>query len=121
MKVFDDLFVQTTITAEPIIMAQPADVIAAFEDHLPNGFRGRPTFLVRFQYQGFRGEAQTPFGVQTTVCVDFGDFDYTWHIDSETPLRKLYSEPVLSDEISGFVESVQKQVFKTILDRKKQA
>ena len=120
MKVFDDLFVRTSVTAEPIIMAKPADVIAAFEEQLPKGFRSQRQFLIRFDYAGYRGEANAPFNLKASVSVDFGDFEYTWKTPSKLMLRKLYSEPVMSDEIASFVESVQKEFFESIRKRTKQ-
>ena len=121
MRIFEDLFVRSIIAAEPRVSAEPSAVLAAFEEHLPDGFKGQQQFLIRFRYEGYRGESDAPFNVDATVNVVFGEFEYTWHVRSRLLLRKLYSEPVMSDEIATFVEAVQKEVFATIRQTTKQA
>ncbi len=114
MRIFDDMFIRSSMVAEPRVAADPSSVLDVFEEHLPKGFKGQQQFLIRFRYEGFRGESEAPFNVDATVNVVFGDFEYTWHVRSRFLLRKLYSEPVMSDEVARFVEAVQKEVFDTI-------
>ncbi len=114
MKVFDALFVKSVTVVDPRVEGKSGDVIGTFEHFLPNGFKSNQRFIIRFNYEGYRGEASSPFGAGTVVELRFDQFEYAWKIGKRELLRKLYSDPVLSDEASQFVERVQRELFETI-------
>lgn len=114
MRVFDDLFVRSSVSAEPRGESDPTAVLTTFEEHLAKGFQIYQQFTIRFHYEGYRGEADAPFNVKASLSLALGDFEYKWTARSKLLTRKLYSEPVMSDEIDRIVEALQKEVLKTI-------
>lgn len=118
MNSFAPLFVRIRSRAEPQFGAN-SDVITCFEHHLSQGFKNHNHFAIRFNLEGYRGEAASPFNLQTHVELNFEEFAYTLAAKGGNAFRKLYSEPVLSDEISVFVESLLRAVFHDIQQRAK--
>jgi Fic family protein len=113
MNVFAPLFVRVRSTAEPQF-GESSDAIACFEHHLSQGFRGHNHFVIWFNLEGYRGEAASPFNLQTNIRLNFEEFAYTLTAKGAGAIRKLYSEPVLSDEIAVFIESLLRAVFQDI-------
>ena len=118
MNVFAPLFVRVRSRAEPQFGAN-SDVITCFEHHLAQGFKGHTRFVILFDLEGYRGEATTPFNLQTQIQLNFEEFAYTLAAKGVSAFRKLYSEPVLRDEIAVFVESMLRAVFQEIQQRVK--
>ncbi len=113
MRIFDELFVTSVVSCDPRRSASPDDVLGGFVDNLRDGFKNSQ-FTVWFVFHGYRGEANAPFNVETTIELNFNDFEYFVSLRGQPLLRKLYSSPVFSDETGELIEKVQKQVFATI-------
>ena len=120
MKLFDDLFVRSVMVVEPAIQEVKGNPIATFEHLLAKGIKTNHKFVLRFNYEGYRGEAASPFGVGTVVELRFDKFEYVWTCGSRSHIRRLYSEPFLNDEANQFVDSVQRGLFETIKKHAKQ-
>ncbi|MFU8894519.1 MAG: Fic family protein [Luteolibacter sp.] len=120
MKIFDDLFVRSKMVVEPQLAETKGDPVATFEQLLNKGIKANQKFILRFNYEGFRGEASSPFGVGTVVELCFDKFEYHWAIGNRALIRKLYSETVLKDEAEQFVDAVQKVLFEAIKKHSKQ-
>ena len=72
-----------------------------------------------FGFQGYKAQAPTPFTIDVTLTLSFEDFQCIVKSEpSVAEIKKLYSEPILSDEIEGFTTEVLKKVFENL---KKQA
>lgn len=113
MKIFERLFVRVRSTAEPGY-GKDSDVLTTFAHHLSQGFRGHSNFVIRFSLEGYRGEASTPFNIQTHVTLNFEEFAYSFYPMNGRGFKKLYTEPVLSDEITTVVDSLLRAVFESI-------
>lgn len=120
MRIFDDLFVRSVVSCEPRRGALPGEILKGFEENLRDGFVSSSQFVVKFVFNGYRGEADAPFNVEASVEFNFSDFEYFLNIRGKQLLRKLYSSPVFSDETEDLIEKVQKEVFETIRRSAKQ-
>lgn len=120
MSIFDDLFVRSTMVVEPQLAEAKGDPVATFEQILNKGIKANQKFILRFNYEGYRGEAASPFGVGTVVELRFDKFEYQWMIGKRALIRKLYSETVLKEEGDYFVDAVQKGLFEAIKKNSKQ-
>jgi Fic family protein len=119
MKVFEELFVKSSMSIEPKTPNSNGDIIVVFDQFLTKGFKMDQRFVMRFNYDGFRGEAPKPFGVGAVVELRFDKFEYVWTIGSREFFRKLYTEVMLTEEIDQFVEAVQSDIFKDIKKKAK--
>lgn len=118
MKAFDPLFVKSKLSVSPPVASGNADPKAAFEAHASTGFINNNLFVIKFHYDGYRGEAVRPFNMVRSIQLEFGQFAYTITIENKRVAEKLYSEPVLSDE----TELIAEQLLKSTLEKiKKQA
>lgn len=113
MRIFDELFVKSVVSCDPRASASPNDVLGGFEDNLRDGFRNSQ-FTIQFVFHGYRGEASAPFNVETKIEFKFSDFEYFVNLRGQPLLRKLYSNPIFSDESGELIEKVQKEVFAKI-------
>lgn len=114
IRIFDDLFVSSSIIHEPRKSAAPDDVQVGFQELVSTGFKQQNQFVIRFGFRGYRGEAKSPFNVDTSVEMNFTDFEYSINLQGAQMLRKLYSSPLFSDEAADLIERVQHQIFSTI-------
>jgi Fic family protein len=114
IRIFDDLFVSSSIIHEPRKSGAPDDVQVGFQELVSTGFKQQNQFVIRFGFRGYRGEAKSPFNVDTSVEINFTDFEYSINLQGSQMLRKLYSSPLFSDEASDLIERVQHQIFSTI-------
>lgn len=113
-RIFDDLFVSTSVAYEPRTKAGNDDVQSAFQDLFFDGTKQNSQFVIRFAFRGYRGEAKSPFNVDSSVEISFGEFEYTISLRGTQMIRKLYSSPIFSDEIGELVERVQHEIFSAI-------
>lgn len=118
MKVFDPLFVKSTLYIEP--GASEASGVAedpsgCFEFNIANkSFSRHHQFLVRFLFEGYRGEADQPFNFSTDLMLHFMEFNYSVKLSNKQIFRKLYSEPLLAEEVDEIVAACLRQVFEAI-------
>jgi Fic family protein len=75
-----------------------------------------PQFQVIVDFRGYRGEAKNPFSFRTDIRLVLADFDYQVLQESRVLAKKLYSEPILSNE----AEVLAAEVLKTLFERIKQ-
>jgi prophage maintenance system killer protein len=118
MKVFDPLFVNSTVYIEPgapEASGVNGDPVGCFEFNLSNNtFKSQHQFLVRFNLVGYRGEADQPFNLSIDLVLHFHDFNYTVNLRNKQIVRKLYSEPILTEEIEDTAERCLRYIFEEI-------
>ena len=119
MRVFDPLFVKSGIHVDPPSPAGTNEPIEVFEYQLSQDYKNHNHFLVGFNLEGFRGEADQPFHLTKQLRLNFAEYEYTVHIDNRAVFRKLYSEPILSDEATQIVERMLREVFEAIKNQSK--
>lgn len=114
----------TPLFAEVLLVADPAgrpefknDWRRAFA-HLVEKKQSHPAFTVRILFKGYRGSSTVPFGLDAMIQLMFEEFRYAVNIGSQNPVRKLYSEPILSDETESITSAVLRRTFEAV---KKQA
>ena len=108
------LFSETVITVSP--PGRPdfkTDWRRAF-DHFAEKTPTNPTFQIRVGLNGYKGTAELPFGINAILTLQFEEFRYAINLGSSEPTRKLYSEPILSDEADQIVNSVLRRTFDAI-------
>lgn len=117
MQKFTPLFITNNLRFEPRQPGKDQTANQAFEQFLIAGLENRNSFQMQFHLNGFRGEATSPFNLQKSFTIHFEAYEYTLTVDNRLRARKLYSEPVLSDEVDriiedflrGTLESIKKQ------------
>jgi hypothetical protein len=109
--------------SEIVVVAEPAgrpefknDWRRAFV-HFIEKKQLHPTFTVRIRLNGYRGSSTIPFGLDAMIQLQFEEFRYTVP-GFPSPVRKLYSEPILSDEAEGITNAILRRTFEAV---KKQA
>jgi hypothetical protein len=119
MRVFDPLFVKSGIHVDPSSPTGTNEPIEVFEYQLSQDYKNHNHFLVGFNLEGFRGEADQPFHLSKQLHLNFAEYEYTVHIDNRAVFHKLYSEPILSDEATQIVERMLREVFEAIKNQSK--
>jgi hypothetical protein len=119
MHSFDPLFLSSKTVADPHGSGGDNDPLGSFEKQLAQGFKNPKHFGVIFHFQGYRGEAKTQFGVQTTLQMNFDTSDYKISVANKTLVRKLYTEPLLSDERDRVIQHMLESVLNEIKQKSK--
>lgn len=120
VQVFDPLFVQVSKTIDPKSQSGRDDPERTFGELLAEGYSRHSHFQLLFHLKGYRGEAPHPFNLQKVIRLDFSQFEYVVKVDNAIVARKLYSEPILSDESSAIVERMLAEIFASIKKQAKQ-
>lgn len=84
---------------------------------MPERFSTQPNhsdYTWNFAMQGYKGRATTPFTVNFSFSVHFEQFSYSFRTSGVTEIKKLYSEPILSDEADAFSTALLKYAFNQI-------
>lgn len=107
----DPLFAEKAIQVTPRVSADHIPWRVALPEALnsPNLDGASYTFVVT--QRGYKGEARHPFDLATILSIQFQDFQCLLQTNRVVELRKLYSEPILSDEADAFAAEVLKQTF----------
>jgi Fic/DOC family len=114
----------TPLFSEVFVVAEPAgkpefknDWRGAFA-HFIGKRQSHPTFTVKIRFKGYRGSSAVPFGLDAMIQLVFEEFRYAVNTGSQNPVRKLYSEPILSDEAESITNAILRRTFEAV---KKQA
>lgn len=67
-----------------------------------------------FNMRGYKGKANAPFNVDFSFTVHFEQFRYSFRSSGVTEIKKLYSEPILSDEADAFSTALLKYAFSQV-------
>jgi hypothetical protein len=106
------MFSETLITVQPPGKPEfKADWRRAF-GHLVEKKQTHSGFLIRVGLKGYKGEM--PFGIDVTLQLQFEEFRYVVNLGLPNPRRKLYSEPILSDEADQMVNAVLRKTFDAV-------
>ena len=73
-----------------------------------------PNYEWTFTMRGYKGKADNPFDVQFSFVVHFQQFNYFFRSNGVTEIKKLYSEPILSDEADAFSTALLKFAFSQV-------
>jgi Fic family protein len=112
MKKLSPLFSETLITVQPPGKPEfKTDWRRAF-GHLVEKKQTHSVFLIRVGLKGYKGEM--PFGIDVTLQLQFEEFHYVINLGLLNPTRKLYSEPILSDEADQMVNAVLRKTFDAV-------
>ena len=114
----------TPLFSEVLVVAEPAgkpefknDWRGAFA-HFIGKKQSHPTFTVKIRFKGYRGSSTVPFGLDAMIQLVFEEFRYAVNTGLPNPVRKLYSEPILSDEAASITNAILRKTFEAV---KKQA
>jgi Fic family protein len=112
MKKLSPLFSETLITVQPPGKPEfKTDWRRAF-GHLVEKKQTHSVFLIRVGLKGYKGEM--PFGIDVTLQLQFEEFRYVINLGLPNPTRKLYSEPILSDEADQIVNAALRKTFDAV-------
>jgi Fic family protein len=112
MKKLSPLFSETLITVQPPGKPEfKTDWRRAF-GHLVEKKQTHSVFLIRVGLKGYKGEM--PFNTDGTLQLQFEEFGYVINLGLLNPTRKLYSEPILSDEADQMVNAVLRKTFDAV-------
>jgi hypothetical protein len=71
-------------------------------------------FQIIVDFRGYRGRAKSPFSFRTDIRLVLSDFDYKILHASRVLAKKLYSEPILSDEADILSAELLKALFEQV-------
>lgn len=74
-------------------------------------------FQITAQLQGYRGRSASPFNLEAELRLSLQDFEYRVIAIGREVAKKLYSEPILSDEADQIASDVLKHLFNEIKTR----
>lgn len=94
-------------------------------DHLPwrvalmEGFNhpnlvNQDSYNFFFRLRGYKGQAPQPFDINVPLVVRLQDFQCLIQSQGVVDLRKLYSEPILTDEADAFATEALKHAFSQV-------
>jgi fido (protein-threonine AMPylation protein) len=91
----------------------------AWQVALPEAFNdprgaGAEAYNIIFRLRGYKGKAPRPFDIAVALVVNLQDFQCLIQSQGVVDLRKLYSEPILSDEADAFTTEMLKQAFSQV-------
>jgi Fic family protein len=114
MRKLSPLFSETLITVEPPGRPEFRGDWRRSFDHFIEKKQTHPTFLIRVRLNGYKGAAELPFGIDATLQLQFEEFRYAINSGLPNPTRKLYSEPILSDEADQIATAALRRTFDAI-------
>ena len=117
MKTFEPLFLKSKVTSDPHPAGQNPRPQENFLKALENGFSNPNHFHIFFSYEGFTGQANERFAVSTQLKFRFDEYDYSVIVANQTPYKKLYTEPLVSDERDAIIKALLAQIFDAIKKR----
>ena len=108
------LFSETVVTVNPTGRPEyRTDWRRAFQ-HFVEKKAQNSSFQIRIWLKGYKGAAEVPFGVDSTLQINFEEFRYTIIAGPGNLTTKLYSEPILSDEAESIVNVSLRRTFEGI-------
>lgn len=109
----EKLFTNTTINAQPPAGNGPAAVATAL-DTVTTDPIGCRHLTINFTLHGYNGHAPEPFNEATNLIIGFDEYHYRIIADNNEILKRLYTEPLLSDEAEGIANNLLARVFDRI-------
>lgn len=113
MKKVEPLFAKFSIDVHPSAHDGNLSSSESFRRYT-NSSRSLERFFVIYDFRGFRGSETDPFDVSATFEFRFEEFQYRLYAEGEISLRKLYSDPLLADEIEEISVRFLAAAFKKI-------
>ena len=111
MATLSPLFAETLVEVSPARTAQTKrDFRSAFIDVLTR--RIPQAFTLKMQLQGYK--SAIPFTLDVVLQLKFEEFRYVVASPGIAPITKLYSEPILTNEIDEFLRALLRHTFETM-------
>ncbi len=107
------LFSDHSITVHPEFRETGNDPLMTFEKMIPRIERN-PQYVLRYQFRGYKGQAPDPFAIEAHCQIDFGDFRYQIVGAGKLLVKKLYTEPIMSDEADTIATTILTNAFDQI-------
>lgn len=106
------LFAETQLELSPRVSADHLPWrVALFDAFSHPNLVNQDIYSLNFRLRGYKGQAPHPFDMVVSLVVQLQDFQCLIQSQGVADLRKLYSEPILSDEADAFTTEVLKQAF----------
>ena len=113
MMKLEPLFLSYAVLGLPGTSQSYGGTSQAFENNL-HWTEPFDQFLAQYEFKGFKGKASDPFDVNLTCSFYFQEFQYLIQHEGQNVLKKLYSEPITSDEIELISTRLLATVFEKI-------
>lgn len=109
------LFAEKHVVLAPRVSPDHIAWQVAFPEGLNNArIVNTEAYNFTFRLNGYKGRAPRPFDVAVTLIIRLQDFQCLIESQGVVELRKLYSEPILSDEADAFTTEMLKQAFSQV-------
>lgn len=123
---FAQLFDGAYTECNPPAPSGKDDVLTGLEHFANHARKNAQSYQVVFHWIAYKGHARTPFNISASVNVVFQDYEYSVEIalpgkGGKKLTKKLYSEPLLSNEITEYSSSFQAGIFDEIKRQSNQA
>jgi Fic family protein len=119
VKPFAQLFDSSYESCKPSAPSGSDDSLAGLDYFAKKAKNNAKSYQVVFHWIGYKGHAQTPFNITASVNIVFENYEYSIKIASpgqggKKLTKKLYSEPLLSNEITEYASTFQEGIFNEI-------
>ena len=119
LKKLTPLFANQSVVFAPIVGSFRTDSAVGALEWILNelhaqdvpGLQLTQALSAEYQFRGYRGDANEPFGVVVAVQIHFHDFQYGIGSSLSPDIRKLYSEPITSDEMEAVATGLLADAF----------
>lgn len=109
---FSPLFVSTRITTNPPSPAGNEDTEKSLLYLISQGAKN--SFQLIIGLTGYKGDSKAPFDIQHQLVINFQAFEYSIQYKNSTLIKRLYSEPLLQEDINVIVSKIQTLIFSEI-------
>jgi fido (protein-threonine AMPylation protein) len=110
------LFAETKVQVSPATSQNLTNWRGAFADFVAQR-NEQPAFSININLRGYKSAADIPFNVAASIQLQFEEFRYSVNPSLPEPIRKLYSQPILSDEADEITNAILRATFDEIKAR----
>ena len=127
LKKLGPLFVTHKVIFQPAMGMDERGSLTKALDAILQGIMPQEQFThvmplnVQHQFGGYRGQGAGPFGFAVSLHVEFEEFQYFVRTDSREMPKKLYSEPILTDEAETIATKMLADAFEHVKRQTKTA
>jgi len=113
LRQLEPLFTSSSVEVHPTFPGTSKEAGAVLNE-LSYRLESNPEMLLTFRFLGYKGQAADPFNVDTQVRLRFDSFRYHLIVKNAEIVKRLYTEPLLTDEAEKLATEILAGVFQHI-------
>ncbi len=113
LRQLEPLFTSSSVEVHPTFSGTAKEA-GAILNELSFRLEQNPEMIITFRFLGYKGHAPDPFNVDTQVRLRFDSFRYHLIVKNTEVLKRLYTEPLLTDEAEKLATEILAGLFQHI-------